>query len=322
VVHGNESRRQSATWPRENRADHNFGHDHRVCDIRLASAPTAITAGPDGALWFTESEPGRIGRILTSGAINDYVIPVGAGGVIVQPEDIAAGLDGALWFCDFTALADPTRFSGNIGRITTSSAITQYTLPGPTGTVPRHIAAGSDGTLWFTDGNIGRITTSRTFTEYPVSGGGAIGSIAAGPDGALWFTETGTNKIGRVTTNGAITEFPVPTAGSTPQGIAAGPDGALWFTEQMGNKIGRITTDGAISEFSIPTVGSSPRGIAAGPDGAMWFTEADGNNIGRMTIPASTSPLVASRIALEPIGRGREHCHRLRHDHQMPARSQ
>ena len=33
----------------------------------LASNPTAITAGPDGALWFVESSTGWIGRITTSG---------------------------------------------------------------------------------------------------------------------------------------------------------------------------------------------------------------------------------------------------------------
>ena len=31
-----------------------------------SGAPLAITAGPDGALWFTESEANKIGRITTA----------------------------------------------------------------------------------------------------------------------------------------------------------------------------------------------------------------------------------------------------------------
>jgi virginiamycin B lyase len=59
-----------------------------------------VTAGPDGALWFTEDAPdasdGRhIGRITTTGAITEFVLPKRS-----IPIDIAAGPDGALWFTD------------------------------------------------------------------------------------------------------------------------------------------------------------------------------------------------------------------------------
>ena len=33
-----------------------------------------ITAGPDGALWFTEFGPSKIGRITTTGVITEYVV--------------------------------------------------------------------------------------------------------------------------------------------------------------------------------------------------------------------------------------------------------
>ena len=35
-----------------------------------------VAAGPDGALWFTESNQGVIGRITTSGLVTQYSIPV------------------------------------------------------------------------------------------------------------------------------------------------------------------------------------------------------------------------------------------------------
>ncbi len=57
--------------------------------------PGGITAGPDGALWFTNTgNGGSIGRITTAGAVTNYT---GTG--ISDPVDmIAAGTDGALWF--------------------------------------------------------------------------------------------------------------------------------------------------------------------------------------------------------------------------------
>jgi streptogramin lyase len=36
--------------------------------------PGGITAGPDGAMWFTERRGNRIGRITTDGAVSDYVL--------------------------------------------------------------------------------------------------------------------------------------------------------------------------------------------------------------------------------------------------------
>jgi len=68
-------------------------------------SPAAIAAGPDGALWFTNTFNGSIGRVTTSGKITIY----NAG--IVQPEGITAGPDGALWFTDT---------NNSIGRITSS----------------------------------------------------------------------------------------------------------------------------------------------------------------------------------------------------------
>jgi streptogramin lyase len=67
--------------------------------------------------------------------------------------------------------------------------------------------------------------------------------IAAGPDGNMWFTERQSGKLGRITPAGTITEFSVDSA-SAPNGIATGPDGNLWFAEQLTSVIGKSTTSG------------------------------------------------------------------------------
>ena len=60
------------------------------------SQPQYIVAGPDGALWFTERNGNKIGRITTSGLVTEYPIPTDAS----QPFGIATGPDGAIWFIE------------------------------------------------------------------------------------------------------------------------------------------------------------------------------------------------------------------------------
>jgi len=271
------------------------------------SSPYGITAGPDGAMWFTENYTATVGRIEQSGAVTQYRTSTGPS----APYGIAAGPDGALWFADYAGNA--------IGRITTSGVVTEYPVPVPNA-LPMGIAAGPDGRMWFTmssDSNevIGAITTAGAFTFYQAPGNytnsitagsdgalwytcpsceigrittlgvysyydlpsqdAGLGAITAGSDGALWFTESTANQIGRITTSGAITSYPVPTANSGLMGITAGPDGALWFAESAVKQIGRITTSGTVTEYPIPAASYSlPDQIAAGPDGTLWFTDS------------------------------------------------
>jgi virginiamycin B lyase len=236
-----------------------------------------ITAGPDGALWYTDYISNMVRRISTAGAVTGYALPT-----FSYPFGITAGPDGALWFTDEDGL--------HIGRITTTGLITEYPVPsGQYG-----ITTGPDGALWFAEGSgkIGRITTAGTVTEYPLpTGSPAPIWITAGPDGALWFIGEGFDAIGRITTAGVATVYTLSDctgvncwAGQ----ITAGPDGAVWFTESGsndsgGNKIVRITTAGVITKYLVPTPNSEPGGITAGPDGALWFTEQNTALIGRIT---------------------------------------
>jgi len=145
------------------------------------------------------------------------------------------------------------------------------------------LAAGPDGSIWFTDTvghSIGRITPAGVVTIFPLPPGGQLtGGITAGPDGNLWFTEAFSGTIGTMTPDGLVTEFPVSI--DSPRRITTGSDGNLWFTG--GNIIGRITPTGVVTEFSLPGPGTFSVGITAGPDGNLWFVEIGANKIGRIT---------------------------------------
>jgi streptogramin lyase len=300
---------------------------------------TSITAGPDGALWFT-GVPGEIGRITTSGVVTEFPVPA-----LAPPPDssvppptangIVAGPDGALWFAGVP---------GEIGRITTSGVVTEFPVPdaphpagspaGPAGTVvtPTSITVGHDGALWFTgpmegqtDGGswlVGRITTAGAVTEYPMLNFSINSPIVAGPDGNLWTGGNG-SSLARITPSGVITTFSLPGNFSPIAGLSSGPDGNVWFTETedvggslVGEQpaIGEITPAGATTLFKIPQgttldpsrgVDVNPTAIATARDGAMWFVENAG--IGRITtdgkldqFPLTTPGATAEYIATGP----------------------
>jgi streptogramin lyase len=257
--------------------------------ITTGSWLEAITAGPDGNVWFTENVGGRIGRITPTGEITEF--PVSG---LDRPRfyGITAGPDGNIWFTYGQQFS-----SDGIGRITPTGEITVFPLPlvdigdgTVSGASPSGITAGPDGNLWFTEvtaNGIGRITPTGEITEFfaGITESSAPNSITAGPDGNLWFTESSyqedltgeehLGRIGRITLEGEVTEF--SDGIENPESITAGCDGNLWFTDLVRGTIGRITPKGKLTEFSPGDVTQ----ITAGPDGNLWYTSGFG--IGRIT---------------------------------------
>lgn len=203
--------------------------------------------------------------------VSEYPIPPPPG-FSTNPGGIASGPDGRMWFTENAGAAQ------GIGAITTSGAITQYTIP-TGGSHPGSIVAGPDSRMWFSEdsaGKIAAVTTRGQFTEYPLPHG-ASGpyDLTAGPDGRIWFTEQGSNTIGAITTNGQETQYPVPAF--MPGTIAAGPDGRLWFSDENGavdamTTSGTVTTYPTAGTFAMPGAFRNPAVIVPGPDGRLWLT--------------------------------------------------
>lgn|GEM_PF-2743235 len=226
----------------------------------------ALTAGPDGNLWFVggtsfTDSPEVAGRVTPTGEVTEFPLPAGDIALPSRPA-IVSGPDGNIWFAEGRA--------ARIGRITPSGIATEF--PVPAGARATGIAAGPDGALWFTietADRIGRITTDGAVSEFSLAAGSRPVGMVAGPDGALWFAEKGGGRIGRMTTDGTLTEYPLPDAGQ-PSAIVAGAGGNLWFNDDGASRIGRMTPTGAAVWFDVP--GSGGIGpLAAGPDGKVWF---------------------------------------------------
>jgi uncharacterized repeat protein (TIGR01451 family) len=257
-------------------------------------APQGIAAGPDGALWYTDTGANKIGRVSTTGGVTEFSLPT----PLSDPKGIVAGPDGNLWFTEFGV--------DRIARITTGGVITEFQLTLNSG--PSDIAVGSDGALWFTESasdQIGRITVTGTVTEFIVPGGGSTPfGIAAGPDGQLWFTEFDSNEIGAITTAGVVTEF-TSGAATQPTGITTGPDGNLWFGSNAGSFIGRITPTGTLVVFTgFGVAGTTVPDITAGPDGALWFTEGAVSRVGRIATNGAITDEFTSNFGTTAITPG------------------
>jgi streptogramin lyase len=104
--------------------------------------PNAITAGPDGSLWFANQNGGAIGRATTAGVVTEIAVTTSG----TAAFGIVSGPDGNLWF---TSAVD-----ANVTRMTTAGAVTRF----PTQSLPGAITVGPDGSIWFTaSGFVGRI---------------------------------------------------------------------------------------------------------------------------------------------------------------------
>jgi streptogramin lyase len=158
------------------------------------NGPRDIVAA-DGALWYVNMT--SLGRITTDGVASHWY----HNAFMLR---LTVGPDGDLW--GTTMIGDRLeRISTDVTELTSGSNIplgalqSEYSDPSMCGT--REIAAGPDGTLWFTNAacnTIGRITTGGVASSYSGTGISTPEHITAGPDGALWFTNPGNNSIGRI----------------------------------------------------------------------------------------------------------------------------
>jgi len=240
------------------------------------SVPTAITAGSDGNLWFTESGGGKIGRITPAGTITE---PAGATG-LPGPTVISPGVSGMLWFTEADAVGELAVATG----IATQSPL----LPGGDIHRPGGVAVDSKGNAWVTIAQssgfplIAELDNGRwTETGGALAAGALPESIIAGPDGNIWFAEAGADQIGRLNpgstppSSAAITLFTPPISG-TLGNIVVGPDGNLWIgsrgTTLNPSAVLRITPAGVITAFDLPSGSTAnPDVIAVGPDGDLWL---------------------------------------------------
>ena len=104
--------------------------------------PANIVTGPDKALWFTEFNTGKIGRITTNGKITELSVKSPTEG----PDGICVAPDG-------TTIAFTTYNASTIGLIKGGKIVSETAVGGN----PTSIAPGPGHSLWFTEYSANKI---------------------------------------------------------------------------------------------------------------------------------------------------------------------
>jgi streptogramin lyase len=134
--------------------------------------PTAITAGPDGNMYFVDPGNNAIGQITPAGSFNEFPTPTaGVFGPNAAPFGITAGPDGNIWFTEQTGVG-----GGKVGKLT---------IAAPTlGIAPNPLTFGSQA--------IGTTSTALTATVTASGGSATFASVTLGGANAADFKITNT----------------------------------------------------------------------------------------------------------------------------------
>lgn len=184
---------------------------------------TSLAEAPDGAIWYAESQPGRLGRIAPSGHLTEY------SSMRFSPSSIAFDGRGVIWFV--------AQFDNLIGFIGPNGKGRYLFLPHK-GSWPARITRGPDGAMWFTEYHgprIGRIDDRGKISEFSLGSECCPQDIVAGRSGDLWFSDNGDSAVSRITLNGNVTRYPIgsPFSMDDVQGLAMDRDGSLLMADTV-----------------------------------------------------------------------------------------
>jgi streptogramin lyase len=279
------------------------------------SSPTDITAGPDGNLWFNESNATKLGRITPAGAFFE----VSTANVSPQPTLAVSGEPSTaatkrVWFITQDMLgAIPTALPTLTAQL--------FTSPGVNTFFRDVVYVPSSARVDMTDGVSG---LSEFITGSP-PGYNALGEaayttnqVALGPDGRVWFTGVQTTEM-TVSVNdpnlGVIDDFVNVAEGSDLLDLVAGPDGNIWYVrtdfnlvntflediDVNGNVLNRITIAAGVLYHKAK--------ITRGPGNTIFFTDGIGSvnrlDLSSQAIRSFVTPTAASAaqgITLGPDG--------------------
>jgi virginiamycin B lyase len=243
------------------------------------AGPNGIASGPNGLLWFAETNIGKVGQISNAvpPVISEFLLAKTA-----RPTDVTLGSDGNMWVTD--PATDAIWKVSQKGVVGGPCAL-------PPNAKPASIVTGSDGALWITEAGINKIgrlpvtntSACGTTTQYAIpSRNAGLSTIVSGADGALWFTEKSTKKLGRMLVTGHVTNEYSLAPATAPSGLVEGVDNNFYFADPGSNEIGQfLTSTQKVKLFKIPTANAQPGAMILGNDQEVYFVETAANKLGQ-----------------------------------------
>jgi virginiamycin B lyase len=156
---------------------------------------------------------------------------------------------------------------------------------------PIAIAAGTDGSVWFTIDHaetIGRVRNGHVEQLPTMNRNVEPLGLAVAADGSAWYTDLSARAIARISSTGEIAKFVLDTPIARLGRLAIASDGAVWFADPTGYGMTRLK-DGVFTRYQIESARGGPYGVAAAADGAIWATLQNGNQLLRIAADGTAS---------------------------------
>ena len=239
-------------------------HAVTAYQVTGTSHPTAITAGPDGNMYFVDPGNDAIGQITPAGVFVEFPTPTtGVFGPNAAPFGITAGPDGNIWFTEQTGVG-----GGKIGKLT---------IPSPTVTIaPNPLTFGSQA--------LGTTSTALTATLTASGGTVTFSSVTLGGTNAADFKMTNTCTV--VTTTCTVSVTFSPTGSTTGARTAT-----VTFTDNATGSPQTLTLNGSAAAAGTTVIA----GVA--PPTSNFFNQALGT-----TSTVHTVALVNAGTAAMTVG--------------------
>jgi len=259
-----------------------------------------LYAGPDGMVYFTQSEHDRVGRFTLDGRVELFEVPRGS-----YPHGLRFSEDGR-WYVTleyFDQIVELSRSDGSIVA-TYSVAFDNPDVEGIVG--PHGFAIDAQGRLWYTGrtsdvlgwvdpatGDQRRFELPTRNTIAPNFDHSVIKPAASAPiniefdqEGNAWFVNLQTSQIGRVDLNDELSLFEIEgfgTDNTRPINVYQGPEGFIWVTIEGDNSpelVGSQQSLGGIARFdpASETFKAYPQTLSKGAGGvigvkpaSVWF---------------------------------------------------
>lgn len=243
----------------------------------LFNWPQAITVGPSGYLYISDSNNYKVRELSTSNVSRLVVGGAQGDATTLNQFNVARGI---VYSPQASALFVANSQSNQIKKVTTTGTVSFYVGQGSGGWVdangtsakfnyPEGLAIDSSGNIFVADTQnhrIRKIDTSGNVTTIAGTGtsgnadGAALttaqfnspGAVAVGSDGSLYVADTANNLIRKISGGTVTTIAGSGTAAfadgtgtsaqfSGPKGIAIGSDGKLYVSDTGNNRIRVIT---------------------------------------------------------------------------------
>jgi streptogramin lyase len=252
--------------------------------LQMGATPDAITAGPDGNVWFDDQDAPnfKVGKVTPAGQITEFPLSD-------LPWDLTVGIDGNLWL--------PQGHTTNgIDRVTPAGKVDLFSaglLPTADIFDGTNIVSGPDGNLWFIDvGAPNAIVRADVQLPPTVTTGAATNVTAssaqiAGTANARGAASTVTISYGTTPALGSTAAAGSEPAGDTVGAVSATVGGlpantVIYYRLVASNTYGSV----AGSTLSFKTA-------AKPPPTTRTMRAAVGNQRSTFTVPAKTPCLAA-----------------------------